>query len=238
MILVQYPGLQRGGTFSPPCAKAQMALRFKGLEFEVKNLSSPMEAKRYNPRGRVPVLLIGDERIVDSTDILTELDRRYPDPPLLPATADARARAKVLEDWADEVLYFYGLYYRWLVPENFQRMREKVLSRQSPPLRWVLPTIAIREVRRRARGQGVGLKDEQTVRRELEECLDVLEVLLGASPFLVGDRISRADLAVAAVLDQWMFEALTPQLAASIRGRSRIPSWLDRIHEVAPSAAK
>jgi glutathione S-transferase len=238
MILVQYPGLERGGTFSPPCAKAQMALRFKGLEFEVKNLSSPMEAKRYNPRGRVPVLLLGDERIVDSTDILTELDRRFPDPPLLPADPLARVQAKILEDWADEVLYFYGVYFRWLVPENFRRMKEKVLSRQRAPLRWVLPTIAIRVVRKRTMGQGVAVKDEATIRREIEECIDAVEEILAHGPFLVGGRISRADLAVAAVFDQWMFEALTPQLAASIRDRTRIPAWLDRVHAVAPNAAR
>lgn len=238
MILVQYPGLERGGTFSPPCAKVQMALRFKGLEFEIKNLHSPMEAKRYNPRGRVPVLLIGEERVVDSTDILTELDRRWPDPPLLPDDPEARVQAKILEDWADEVLYFYGLYYRWLIPENFERMRTKVLSRQPIPIRWVLPTIAIREVRKRARGQGVGLKDEATVRREIEECLDAIETLLARSAALVGDRISRADLAVAAVVDQWMFEALTPQLAESIRTRPRTVAWLGRVHAVAASAAR
>jgi glutathione S-transferase len=238
MILVQYPGLERGGTFSPPCGKAQMALHFKGVEFRVKNLSSPMEAKRYNPRGRVPVLLVGDERIVDSTDILTELDRRFPDPPLLPADPVGRARAKILEDWADEALYFYGLFYRWLIPENFERMKSKVLSRQPLPFRWVLPLIAIREIRRRARGQGVGLKDEATVRREIEECLDAIDTLLDESPFLVGERPGRADLAVAAVVDQWCFEPLTPQLAASVHGRTHLSSWLDRVHAVAPNAAR
>ncbi len=238
MILVQYPGLERGGTLSPPCAKVQMALRFKGLEFEVKNLHSPLEAKRYNPRGRVPVLLIGDERVVDSTDILTEIDRRWPDPPLLPSDPGDRARAKILEDWADEVLYFYGLYSRWLIPENFERMRTKVLSRQPIPIRFVLPTFALREVRKRARGQGVGLKDEATVRREIEECLDAIETLLARSAALVGERITRADLSVAAVLDQWMLDALTPQLAGSIRARPRTVAWLDRVHAVAPSAAR
>lgn len=238
MILLQYPGLERGGTFSPPCAKAQMALRFKGLEFKTKDLSSPMEVRRYNPRGRVPILLLGDEKFVDSTDILTELDRRYPDPPLLPSDPVLRVQAKILEDWADEVLYFYGVYYRWLIPENFARMKEKVLSRQKAPLRWILPTIAIRTVRRRTMGQGVGLKDEPTVRREIEECLDALEVLLERSPFVVGDRITRADLAVAAVLDQWMFEALTPQLVESVRGRPRLSAWMERVHEIVPSAAR
>jgi glutathione S-transferase len=238
MILVQYPGLERGGTFSPPCAKVQMALRFKGLSFETRNIRSPMEAKRYNPRGRVPVLLIGDERIVDSTDILTELDRRFPVPPFLPADPEERVRVKILEDWADEVLYFYGVYYRWLIPENFERMRTKVLSRQPIPIRWVLPAFALREVRKRARGQGVGLKDEPTIRQEIEECLDAIEILLTRSSALVGDAITRADLAVAAVVDQWMFEALTPDLAGSIRARPRTVAWLDRVHAVAPNAAR
>ena len=54
ITLVQYAGLSDDTTISPPCGKVHMALRFKGLEYGIKNVQSPAEAKRYNPRGRVP----------------------------------------------------------------------------------------------------------------------------------------------------------------------------------------
>lgn len=107
ITVIQYPGARAEGTLSPPCGKVLMALRVKGLDFRVKNVRSPMEARRFNPRGRVPTLLIDGETIVDSTDIVTALDARFPDPPLTPVDPLEQAQAKLLEDWADEVLYFY-----------------------------------------------------------------------------------------------------------------------------------
>ena len=76
LTLVQYPGFTGKTTLSPPCAKVHMALHFKGLAYSIRNVNTPAQVRRFNPRGRVPVLLIGGETVVDSTDILTELERR------------------------------------------------------------------------------------------------------------------------------------------------------------------
>jgi glutathione S-transferase len=236
ITVIQYPGARAEGTLSPPCGKVLMALRVKGLDFRVKNVRSPMEARRFNPRGRVPTLLIDGETIVDSTDIVTALDARFPDPPLTPVDPLEQAQAKLLEDWADEVLYFYLAWLRWGVDANFERMRAVRLSRLPWPTRWILPGIARRIARGRFRAQGVGLKGDDVVRRELAECLDALEVLLRGRSYLVGDRLSRADLAVAAVVDQMDEPRLTPDAAAEVRRRPGIVAWLDRVHETAPCA--
>jgi len=234
ITLIQYPGAGGDSTFSPPCTKARMALRLKGLPFRTRNVYSPAQAKRYNPRGRVPTLLIDGETIVDSTDIVTALDARYPDPPLTPATPVERAQAKVYEDWADEVLYFYLVWLRWGVDDNFERMREVRLSRLAWPKNWIVPIVARRIARGRALAQGVGLKGDEVVRRELSDCLDALEALVSGRSYLVGDRLSRADLAVAAVIDQLDEPRLTPDAVVLVRGRAGIMRWLDRVHASVP----
>ena len=236
ITVVQYPGASREGTMSAPCGKVRMALGVKGLAFRVQNVYSPAQARRFNPRGRVPTLLIDGETIVDSTDIVTALDARFPDPPLTPVEPLARAQAKLLEDWADEVLYFYLAWLRWGVDANFERMRAVRFSRLPWPTRWILPRIAQRIARGRFRAQGVGLKGDDVVLRELVECLDALEVVLRGRSFLVGDGLSRADLAVAAIVDQIDEPRLTPDTAAEVRRRPGIVAWLDRVHQTAPSA--
>ncbi|RME73215.1 MAG: hypothetical protein D6776_07485, partial [Planctomycetota bacterium] len=123
LTLYQYPGLRPNATLSPPCGKVHMALAFKGLPYEVVDLRSPFAVRRRNPRGRVPVLAIGHELVVDSTDILTALDTHFPDTPLLPEGARERARALLWEDWADEVLYFYVAYLRWHTEAGYRRVR-------------------------------------------------------------------------------------------------------------------
>ncbi len=238
ITLYQYAGLERGTTLSPPCGKVRMALAFKGLAFAVHDCRTPAEVRRYNPRGRVPVLEIDGERIVDSTDIVSELERRFPEPPLEPADPRARALAWLLEDWADESLYFCGLWLRWRDPEGFARVRARVLSRMPIPLRWIVPALVRRETARRASGQGIGLKDKATVLRELDAHLAALAGLLEDRPFLVGDAPSRADLAVAAVLDQLAIEALTPEAARLIGGHDALEAWRERVHRLAPNQTR
>src|SRR2546423_3109353 len=52
-----------------------------------------------------PVLALNGEAIGDSTAIIAELERRWPEPPpLYPEDPDERRRALDLEDWFDEEL--------------------------------------------------------------------------------------------------------------------------------------
>jgi glutathione S-transferase len=76
-----------------------------------------------NPKGQVPVLVVprqdGDLALFDSTVIFEYLEDAHPLPPLLPGDAAARARCRMLELYADDVL--------------FQKMRKLVHRSDSPP---------------------------------------------------------------------------------------------------------
>lgn len=57
-----------------------------------------------NPKGQVPVLVDGDVTLYDSTVIAEYLEDKYPSPPLFPREPEARARCRLLELEADEIL--------------------------------------------------------------------------------------------------------------------------------------
>lgn len=95
-------------------AKAEIALREKGLPFELVMVAfsqaegySPRhpEVLRVNPKRQVPVLVDDGVEIFDSTQIFEYLEHRYPQPPLWPASPAARARARQLEMASDEVFF-------------------------------------------------------------------------------------------------------------------------------------
>ena len=95
-------------------AKAEIALREKGLPFELEMVAfsqadgySPRhpEVLRVNPKRQVPVLIDGASEIFDSTQIFEYLEHRYPQPPLWPASPAARVRARQLELASDEVFF-------------------------------------------------------------------------------------------------------------------------------------
>ena len=95
-------------------AKAEIALREKGLDFELvmvpfdmQRLYEPKhpEVARINPKRQVPVLIHGDLEIFDSTQIFEYLEELKPAPALWPAAIGARAQARLLELKSDEVYF-------------------------------------------------------------------------------------------------------------------------------------
>ena len=108
---------------SPYAQKVKIALAEKGVAFECRlpDLMSGQDPDfaAANPRLEVPALVDGDTKVFDSSIILEYVEERWPTPPLLPAGAAARARARMLEDLCDT--YYEAV--NWAVMEIrvFQR---------------------------------------------------------------------------------------------------------------------
>jgi len=101
IILYEHP-------YSPYAQKCKIALREKNLPFEARipeGLGSGSlqnnEFKRAGLRGEVPALIDDGFAIFDSTVILEYLEDRWPQPSLLPASANERAQVRMLEDLMD-----------------------------------------------------------------------------------------------------------------------------------------
>jgi len=91
---------------SPYAQKVRIALREKGLAFtsEVRVArKGGGSLSTINPRSEVPVLQHEGSRIFDSTIIMEYLEERFPSPALMPSTAAARARARMIEDICDSL---------------------------------------------------------------------------------------------------------------------------------------
>src|SRR5438552_6452897 len=102
------------GPLSLFARKVEIALGEKGLAFE-REMVPFTQAKGYapkhpavlaaNPKAQVPVLVDGDLTLFNSTVIAEYLEDAYPDRPLFPRDPKARARCRLLELYADEVLF-------------------------------------------------------------------------------------------------------------------------------------
>lgn len=93
--------------------KVEIALGEKGIPFDrvlvpfdqiVGYSPKHPDVLAANPKGQVPVLVDGDLTIYDSTVILEYLDEAYPAIPLYPVDPAARARCRMIEMFADEVM--------------------------------------------------------------------------------------------------------------------------------------
>ena len=80
--------------------RVRIALNLKSLPYEylpvhlVKGEQSEERYRALNPQALVPLLVDGGEAIAQSMAIIEYLDEKFPDPPLLPPTSEARARVR------------------------------------------------------------------------------------------------------------------------------------------------
>jgi glutathione S-transferase len=146
-----------------------------------------------------PVMELPGGTVGDSTAIIAELERRYPEPPLYPADAAERARALEMEDWFDVNL---GRDIRVIalqaVAHDPPRL-EQLAARHRPapwgrfPRTWAkLFGASIR--------QRYGLDRPGAVERArdgVHVAFERLERELGGADYLVGDTFTVADLTAA-----------------------------------------
>jgi glutathione S-transferase len=171
-----------GSILAPAVRKVMAFLGEKGLAAEHRPVAPQdpsPEFRRASPLGRIPALDDGGFLLADSTAICHYLERRFPEPPLFPAEASDYGRMVWFDQFADGALGTAEC------------------------------TVVTNVVLSGLRGQAPDLGAVAVaVERELPPFYDYLEGEI-AGPFLVGDRVSLADLAVA-----------SPFVSLAIAGRS------------------
>jgi glutathione S-transferase len=210
---------------SPFCLKVRAILDHKRIAYRrLSALGRPiLELRRRGGIGKVPALELDGELVCDSTDIAYALERRVPEPAVLPADARERALCHALEDWADESLYFVGLYFQWIDPAGLA-MVPQAFGRG--PLGKLAFEVSLRRIRRQVRGQGTSRKPDAHVRADLERHLDALEALVAPGPFLLGEAPLLCDFAV---MSQLVYLARTPHGGPRVAARPALTAYLERM---------
>jgi glutathione S-transferase len=214
---------------SPFCQKVARALRHKGLAFETVDYNGLLGAKvgRLSKVGKVPVLDIDGLRIQDSTRIVRYLDERHPERPLYPADPQQRALVELWEDWSDELLYWYEVWFRVNDPAALRAVAD--LATQGRPAYERLPLrFTLKQtLRMQLWFQGLGRMTREDVEAEFLRHLDRIESVLGATSWLVGAGKTVADLAVGSQLLE--VQRTSARMRPELQQRPRLSDWLARI---------
>ena len=208
--------------WSPFCMKVRLILDYKNLDYERVSPLASSGLLRRNGTGKVPAVEIDGAFITDSTDIAYALDERFPNRPIIPQNERDRALCHALEDWADEGLYFVGLYYRWYegagraeIPRVFGKSLKGRIA-----YRFYLARIL-----RQLWGQGTLRKSPEHVHRDLDRNLDAVESLLTPGPYALGANPYLCDFAL---WGQLSYLRRTPVAGPIVKGRPAIAEFLDR----------
>ena len=192
MRLLQIP-------FSHNCIKVRHVLGLKGVAYETVNINPAVRAdvKRLSGQTLVPVLVDRGNVVSGSTPILLYMEARRPDPALLPADPQEQAECMVLMDWADAT--FMALvrriaYFQVLAAPG--RLGEMFFPGMPPAAQRIAGSGAGMVLRLRF---GIDAErnrsDEERARRAARVAVD----RLGGEDHLVGDRLTLADITLAAM---------------------------------------
>jgi glutathione S-transferase len=160
-----------GSTLSPFVRKVLAYGVEKGIALTFKGVgvqSPDPDFRAASPFGKMPTFRDGDYMLSDSTAIICYLEAGHPEPALIPVEARARGRAMWFDEFGDTILAAAG------AKIFFNRFVAAMVGRT--------PDLAAAE---------------QAIANDLPPIFDYLEGVIPDSGYLVGDRLTLADLAVA-----------------------------------------
>jgi len=202
-----------GSSMSPFVRKVIAFASEKGIDIEVCPVGiadQNPEFRKASPFGKMPALVDGDFMLADSTAIIHYLEAKHPQPELIPADPELRGRCIWFEEFADTILAGCG------AKMFFNRI--------------VAPVFLNRE--------GDLAAAEAAEREELPKVLDYVEsVAPEGEGWLVGDRLTLADLAVASPFANLMHLKIEPDPARypktvaftrRILSRPSFAPWVER----------
>lgn len=195
-----------GGSVSPFVRKVRTVLAEKGLDYtheQVNPFAPPEGFKAISPLGKIPALKDGDKALCDSSVICAYLEKKHPTPALYPSDPYDYARALWFEEFMDA-----GLVPPVGTKVFFPLVLQPIFSGGKPP----------------------SAEAEATAQKTWHEevapnHLTYLEKEIGDREWLVGDRISIADITVGSVMVSAWLAGFAPE-------RKRFPKlrgYLERL---------
>lgn len=191
-----------GSPISPYVRKVMVFLKEKGVAYEhedVNPFSPPDGFRQVSPLGRIPAFRHDDRIINDSSIICHYIERLHPTPAFYPQDPYDCARAEWIEEYMD------GGYMPLVGPKLFMPLvLRPLLSGEEPD----------------------EAEPRRVIAEELPAYFDYLNGQIGDSGYFVGNSLSIADIAVAALFVNTRLAGVNPDP----RRWPKLADFLKRMH--------
>jgi glutathione S-transferase len=224
-----------GAEISYFSAKPRPALRYKQVPFDEILPTPRAYAEVIRPRtglSQIPVLVTPEADVVqDSSVILDELERRFPNPPLYPRSPVQQMVGLVLELHTDEFLMVPAVHYRWSFPESTTKALAEFAALSGDP---TSATKFAESVQMFTRLIGVSPGTAPAIEAHTVELLDAFEAHLAQHDFVLGGRPSLGDCALMGPLYPHLYIDAVP--GRLVRERLKVCHWIQRMNYPDPDA--
>ena len=214
--------------------KVRPAFRAKRLYFEEIYPKRPdyMDLRRRTGNTMLPqVITPEDDTWQDSSEILDNLEARYPTPTLHPPTPVQWVVANLLELVGDEFLGLAAMHYRWSAPESEQDARAAFAAQSGE---WEAPNKFADRMSERLPMMGINQASIPLIEEQYAEMLDAMSRILADQSFLLGEQMSLGDCGLVGPMYAHLFLDLVP---GQIMRNTAMPvaHWVERMNHPNPS---
>ena len=225
--LYRFPPLDRLPSASPFCVKLEAYFRLAGIAYEPRDMTDP----RKSPKGKLPFIRDGETVVADSAVIIDYLKSRYGDPLDAGLSAAEQATALAYRRLMEEHCYFCIVQMRWIREENWQRAKARYFSSLPPPLRWILPGMVQKQVRRDLRGHGVGRHTDAEINALALQDLRAVSEYLGDKTYLMGAAPTSLDATGYGILSSVLYAPFVLPIQAEVDELKNLAAYCERIEK-------
>ena len=233
------------GSMSTCSKKLRIFLNLKGIDWQSRVVDLPNNENMsawflgINPRGLVPVLVHDGAVHIESNDIITYLEAKFPEPRLIPAGYENQV-AKLLRHEDDLHHDVRTLSFRFVFDPTKPRKSQEHIKRYdelgSGTVGGKKDAVIAYQVDFWSRYAVHGISDEQVraSASKLREEFDGLERTLATQPYLMGDGLSVLDIAWFIYVDRltlaaYPFKRLHPRVSEWFGGLMQRPEFAKEI---------
>lgn len=188
---------------SPFCLKLETWLRMAKLPYEAPLVKLSDFGKA--PKGKMPYITDGGKTLADSSHIIDYLKATYGDKLDAWLNAEQRAQAVAFARLMEENLYWAVVHTRWFTPQGWALTQDALFGKMPVPLKWIVPTLARRGMRKQMHGHGMGRHSPQEIMAIGQRDITALADFLGDKPYFLGDAPCTLDATAYAFLANLMW---------------------------------
>jgi|GEM_PF-571901 len=231
-------------TTSPFTLKAHKALLAAGVDYITRRSTQPGDYKHLNPKGQLPVLIVGDEIICGSRAIVRRCAEWAPHVYETALSPENEAENHFWEEYSENTLKGFVAYSRWADEENWERAKAAYFVDMPVVLRPIIIPNVRKAILRGMKSMDVGRGGAEEEWQRYLMVLDMLERRAPREGYWLGTpKLAPCDISLYAFL-QCMRTAITPAYHQALLDHPALNAYLDRVealtkvrHEDRPPAA-
>jgi glutathione S-transferase len=178
---------------SPFVVKVDLFMRMANIPYQAKQGTKYL---RIAPKGKLPFIDDSGKLVADSEAIVSYLTKQYQVTLDAELTLEQKAQAYLITKSLDEGLYWCLVYSRWVLDESWPLAQKAFFGKLPAPLRWFIPSVIRRKVKKNIHSQGVGRHSPDEILAMADKSLQSLSTLLADKDFFFGEQHTSFDAAV------------------------------------------